>query len=70
MISVNDKLPDSEGCYLVYAPHSFPKNSKFVVAEFYADNKTFYSESNDQPMKDVTHWMCLPCDPITEGGGI
>ena len=66
LISVKDKLPDSEGCYLVYAPRSFPKNSKFVVAEFYKENNTFYSESNDRPMEDVTHWMCLPDDPTKD----
>ena len=55
-ISVEDELPEEQGYYLVVAPHSFPKNCNVVVAEFYEDNKTFYSESSDSPIKDATHW--------------
>jgi len=59
-ISVEEKLPKNQGHYLVYCPNSFPKNCKWVVAEFYEDNKTFYSESSDEPLIDVTHWCILP----------
>jgi hypothetical protein len=63
LTSVKDGLPEKDGSYLVYAPKSFPKNSRFVVAEFYDDNDTFYSESSDEPMPDVTHWTTLPDEP-------
>ncbi len=63
LISVKDRLPDDYGCYLVYAPKSFPKNSRFVVASYYLDNKSFYSESGDSVINDVTHWCELPDDP-------
>lgn len=62
-ISVNDRLPEKQGHFLVIAPKSFPKNCIMVVAEFYDDNNTFYSESSDYPMPDVTHWMPLPEPP-------
>ena len=62
-INCNNELPKKQGHYLVYAPLSFPKNCKCVVAEFYDDNNTFYSESSDMPMEDVTHWMPLPNYP-------
>ena len=62
-ISIKDRLPEKDGSYLVYAPRSFPKNSRWVVAEFYDDNNTFYSESSDSPMPDVTHWVPLPDEP-------
>lgn len=62
-ISVLDRLPDEYGSYLVWAPESFTKNTKCVVAEFYDDNQKFYSESG-VVMSDVTHWMDLPKDPI------
>ncbi len=63
-ISVKDDLPKEE-CVsvLVYAPKSFPKNSRCVVAQYYDDAKGFYSESSDYFMEDVTHWMYLPKDP-------
>lgn len=63
-VSVNDRLPVCQPeklCHcLVIAPRSFPKNCEVVVAEFYDDNNTFYSESGDNPMEDVTHWMYVP----------
>ena len=55
-IPVEEKLPEKQGHYLVIAPKSFPKNCKVVVAEFYEDSNTFYSESSDCPIEDATHW--------------
>ena len=64
IINVKDKLPDVErGSFLVYAPKSFPKNSRWLVAEYYDDEKGFYSESDEYFMDDVTHWCELPKDP-------
>jgi hypothetical protein len=64
IFNVKDKLPDVEcGSFLVYAPQSFPKNSRWVVAEYYDDVKGFYSESGDCFMDDVTHWTNLPNYP-------
>jgi len=51
-----EEKPTKQGCYLVKCKNSFPKNCDVVVAEFYEDNKTFYSESSDCPIHDVTHW--------------
>ncbi len=65
LISVKDKLPNVEyGHYLVLTKHSFPKNSRFVVASYYYDVKGFYSESSDYFIEDVTHWCELPKEPI------
>jgi len=64
VFSVKDKLPDVEhGSFLVYAPLSFPKNSRWLVAEYYDDVKGFYSESGEDFLKDVTHWCNLPDEP-------
>lgn len=64
LFNCNDILPEKDGSYLVYAPLSFPKNSRFMIAEFYTDNKTFYSESGgENALPDVTHWANLPDDP-------
>lgn len=64
IFSVKDKLPDVEcGSFLVYAPKSFPKNSRWLVAEYYNDVKGFYSESGEFFMEDVTHWCKLPDEP-------
>lgn len=62
-ISVNDRLPSKQDFYLVIAPKSFPKNCTMLIAEFYEDNNTFYSESGDNSLEDVTYWMPLPEPP-------
>ena len=64
IFNVKDKLPDVEcGSFLVYAPKSFPKNSRWLVAEYYDDVKGFYSESSENFLDDVTHWCKLPDEP-------
>ncbi len=64
IFNVKDKLPDVEcGSYLAYAPRSFPKNSRWVVAEYYDDVKGFYDEAGENFMEDVTHWCELPKEP-------
>ena len=63
-ISVKDRLPDEETFCLVIAPQSFPKNCIMLVAEFVYG--TFYSESSECAMDDVTHWMPLPNPPSNE----
>ena len=61
IVNVKDRLPNVErGSYLVYAPQSFPKNSRWLVAEYYDDVKGFYSESSENFLEDVTHWCELP----------
>jgi hypothetical protein len=67
IFNVKDKLPNVEcGSYLVYAPQSFPKNSHWLVAEYYDDVKGFYSESSENFLEDVTHWCELPKEPESE----
>lgn len=64
VFNVEEKLPEVEhGSFLAYAPRSFPKNSRWVVAEYYDDSKGFYSESSEDFMEDVTHWCYLPEEP-------
>jgi len=55
-IPVEEELPEKQGCYFVKVKNSFPKNCDIIVAEFYEDNKTFYSESSDYPIKDAISW--------------
>lgn len=65
VVNINDRLPNVEyGSFLVYAPRSFPKNSRWLVAEYYDDSKGFYSESSEMFLEDVTHWCNLPKDPL------
>ena len=64
LINIKDRLPKAEhGSFLVLVTHSFPKNSRFLVAEWYDDVKGFYSESSENLLDDVTHWCQLPLEP-------
>lgn len=64
IVNIKDRLPNVEkGSYLVYSPTNFPKNSRWLVAEYYDDIKGFYSESSENFLEDVTHWCELPKDP-------
>lgn len=67
IFDVKDTLPNVEyGSFLVYAPKSFPKNCRWLVAEYYDDVKGFYSEASEEFLSDVTHWTTLPNDPTIE----
>jgi hypothetical protein len=56
-ISVEDRLPSKYCQVLVYCPQSFPKNCRFLSANYYDDNKKFYGDSDETVHEDVTHWM-------------
>ena len=61
-ISVDDRLPEIEGHYLVHTPRSFPKNCKLQIGELYSDDNSWYNEADDY-LDDVTHWQPLPEPP-------
>lgn len=46
--------------YLVKVEHSFPKNCKCLICEFYEDTQGFRCESSEEFIDDVTYWK-----PIT-----
>lgn len=77
-ISVNDKLPDKEGKYLVY--ETWPYGDGFISiatwtpkyrgTERYYKNKAIWynydSEYGDFEVDGITHWMPLPEPPIND----
>jgi hypothetical protein len=64
VVDFSIRRPEKCGSYLVFAPESFPKNSRWMVAEFYDDNNMFYSEAGmENALPDVTHWCELPAEP-------
>lgn len=63
-ISVKDKLPEKMGHFLAYCPRSFPKNCRWVVAEFYIDGDcNWWYDEYDSHLEDVTHWCEIPNEP-------
>jgi len=56
-VSVEDRLPEKYGQFLIYCPRTFPKNCRFLSANYYDDDKMFYCDSLEVIHEDVTHWM-------------
>lgn len=72
-ISVEDRLPDKDGEYIVYAQDEFSSFSlriwdrNVVVAGYYKFGKWFWTDAiNEYEINEiVTHWMPLP-EPLRE----
>ena len=62
-ISVEDRLPTEYCQCLIWCPSSFPKNCRFLSANYYDDNQMFYCDSREITHEDVTHWMMIPEPP-------
>ena len=58
-ISVNDRLPDKNALYLIYAP-SLDKNSPLIQCAWYDPNGFGWSGLVEIWLKAITHWMPLP----------
>lgn len=67
-ISVKDKLPNCNGCYLVFRPHYYDEDHGAVTLCYFDGTDTWHD--NDRvdferilSPTDVTHWMPLPEPP-------
>lgn len=56
-ISVEERLPDKDGTYIILVPMS---NGPFVDADQYTIGNGWYEWGNDS---GITHWMPLPEPP-------
>lgn len=56
-ISVEDRLPERKGSYLVYIP-----NEPLICCMYYDCDASVYGDNG------VTHWMPLPEPPKMKGG--
>lgn len=54
-INIKENLPLNDGQYLVWCSSPICKNTNITVGEYYTDNKTFYSESDDV-IDNVLFW--------------
>lgn len=58
-IKVEDRLPGEYCQVLIYCPKSFPKNCRFLAANYYEDDKTFHCDASEEIHEDVTHWAVI-----------
>lgn len=59
--------PEVSGFYLVRVVWSFPRNCRWLVAEYDDGTGRFYSESSESRLDDVTHWSPLPEGEMVSG---
>ena len=66
-ISVRDRLPNCNGCYLVWRPHFYPDKGMPSVCYFDGQNTWHDSYGVDFTRtlapNEVSHWMPLPEQP-------
>ena len=66
-ISVRDRLPNCNGCYLVWRPHFYPDKGMPSICYFDGQNAWHDSYGVDFTRTlapdDVSHWMPLPEQP-------
>ena len=66
-ISVKDRLPNCNGCYLVWRPHFYPDKGMPSICYFDGQNTWHDSYGVDFTStlspEDVSHWMPLPEQP-------
>lgn len=66
-ISVEDRLPNCNGCYLVFRPHYHTDHGSVTICYFggagawYDDDNANFERILSQT--NVTHWMPLPEPP-------
>ena len=73
-ISVEDRLPDKDGCYIVTACDEWCScgegiwyDTVVVVAEYYKGSWTWYDGGREYSLEGiVTHWMPMPNPPKGE----
>jgi len=70
-ISVRDRLPNCNGCYLVWRPHFYPDKGMPSICYFDGQNTWHDSYGVDFTRilapDDVSHWMPLPEQPCKVG---
>ena len=70
-ISVKDRLPNCNGCYLVWRPHFFGGEIGMPAICYFDGQNTWHDSYGVDFIcvlnnKDVTYWMPLP-EPPKEG---
>ena len=64
-VSVNDRLPEEDGCYLVYIVANFCPENKQIITLYFSKLSNRFIYGSDE-IFTVTHWMPLPEAPERE----
>jgi len=62
-ISIEDRLPDEEGYYLVF-PHKYGIEAEFHLYGKFEGKFTSDDENGYEYERYISHWMDIPADPV------
>lgn len=70
-ISVKDRMPNCNGCYLVFRPHYYDEDHGAVTLCYFDGTDTWHDDDRVNFERilsptDITHWMPLPEPPEVE----
>ena len=64
-VSVKDRLPEEDGCYLVYIIANFCPENKQIITLYFSKLSNRFIYGSDE-IFTVTHWAQLPEPPESE----
>lgn len=68
-INVKDRLPNCNGCYIVFIPHYYDEDHGVVKVCYFDGTDTWHNDDKVNfeevlSQNDVTHWMPFPEPPM------
>lgn len=62
-ISVNDRLPEKNGMYLIFSPYTNKEGGIVYCNRFLTKGNPIFPANSFESLSKVTHWMPLPEPP-------
>lgn len=62
-ISVEDRLPEKDGMYLIFSPYTNKEGGIVYCNRFLTKGNTIFPPNSFESISGVTHWMPLPEAP-------
>ena len=62
-ISVDERLPDKDGMYLIFSPYTNKEGGIVYCNRFLTKGSVIFPERSFESLSKVTHWMPLPVPP-------
>lgn len=67
-ISVDERLPEKDGMYLIFSPYTDKEGGIVYCNRFVTKGNPIFPPNSFESISRVTHWMPLPEAPKMKGG--